>query len=66
MTQAHRGMDAQGDEDSLEDGEQLGTVTVELPKNLQLRAWKAKILKGAKIKDLIRRGLDSELKRLSL
>jgi len=66
MTQAHEGMDATGDEALLGEGEQLGIVTVEIPKNLQVRAWRAKILKGAKIKDLIRKGLESELKRLSL
>ena len=66
MTQAHEKVDATGDEDLLEEGDQLGIVTVEIPKNLQVRAWRAKILKGAKIKDLIRKGLDSELRRLSL
>lgn len=66
MTQAHEETDATGDEDLLEEGEQLGIVTVEIPKNMQIRAWRAKILKGAKIKDLIRKGLDSELKRLHL
>jgi len=59
-------MDATGDEDLLEEGEQFDLVTVPIPKNLHVRAWRAKILKGAKIKDLIRKGLDSELRRLSL
>jgi hypothetical protein len=59
-------MDATGDEALLEEGEQLGIVTVEIPKNLQVRAWKAKLLKGMKIKDLVRKGLENELKRLGL
>jgi hypothetical protein len=59
-------MDATGDEALLEEGERLGIMAVEIPKNMQVRAWRAKILKGAKIKDLIREGLDSELKRLHL
>ena len=66
MTQAHKGMDATGDEALLEEGEQLGIVTVEIPKNLQVRAWKAKLLKGMKIKDLVRKGLENELKRLGM
>jgi hypothetical protein len=59
-------MDATGDEGLLENGEQLGMVTVEIPKDLQVRAWKAKLLKGVKIKDLVRKGLENELKRLGL
>lgn len=66
MSEAHEGMDVAGDETLLEDGEQVTTVTVEITKNLQVRAWRAKILKGVYIKDLIRKGLDSELKRLTL
>lgn len=37
MTQAHEETDATGDEDLLEEGEQLGIVTVEIPKNMQIR-----------------------------
>jgi hypothetical protein len=66
MTQAHNGMDEAGDDALLEDGEQLSIMTVEITKNLHVRAWRAKILKGENIKDLIRKGLENELKRLSL
>ena len=66
MTDPGDGTVSTGDDDSVDEGEQFGIVTVEIPKNLQVRAWKAKLLKGTKIKDLVRKGLDSELKRLSL
>jgi len=65
MTEAHDGMSTE-DEDSMDEDGHVNRMSIEVPKDLQIRVWRAKILKGKKIKDLICKGLESELRRLHL
>ena len=66
MTDAYESAMSTGNDDSVDEGEQLDLVTVPIPKALHVRAWRAKILKNQKIQDLISRGLDNELRDLGL